>query len=84
MKKKDKSVHEELAFLGRGIRRTVLRDAGAVVIGIVLGAGAAFLLGYSLKLGVVVGALVGLLAGSFRNPLFDYDSRRDGHDEKRD
>ncbi len=70
-----------LAFVGRGVVRTFLRDVKATVFGVCIGAIlgflGAYLLGFSAqsgtKFGALVGACVALLARSHFHRLFEYD-----------
>jgi len=73
---------EELEALGKGIARTILRDAAVIVGGALLGALIGFLIAVgvgvpfwsSLKLGALAGTIFGLTVRSLLIPLFDYDS----------
>ena len=86
MSDKDKTTAQDLAFLGRGVGRTFVRDilaiAAGVGIGAVLGLVAALVTGFTLlsgvKLGALAGAFIGLALRSFMRPLFDYDQPGQG------
>ena len=90
MSKKPPSTKEELAFLGRGIVRTFVRDVIVVTCGAIIGAALALMvlsvMGYpataGLKLGALGGAFLGLVFRSVFSPLFDYDGRPPKDDDK--
>ena len=83
MTRKHDDPMKDLAFLGRGIRRTILRDATAVALGAAAGAllgliGAWVLglsTGFGVRFGLLAGAFLGLAGRSLLRPLFDYDAR---------
>jgi len=81
---------DEWATLGRGIKRTFLRDLIVTAIGAVAGAALgvilALLSGLSLRFGLLGGALIGMILAlslrSLTSPLFDYDSPPPEQDKK--
>ncbi|SMY05956.1 hypothetical protein [Flavimaricola marinus] len=81
MKKDDDDFASSMAFLGRGVLRTLKRDvittvAGAA-LGAILGLLAAVVLSYPLqslvKIGALLGAFIGLASRSVTSKLFEYD-----------
>ena len=73
MRKKKEGSEFDVAYLGRGILRTLKRDIFVIGIGVAVGAGLAAILGFTIKLGVLSGAFIGLLFRIFFSYLFEYD-----------
>ena len=81
--KDDPSFKDDMKLLGGGVMRTAYRDAVAVALGAIVGgllfAAGAWMLGWSVlpmtKLGAIVGMFIGLAGRSKFATLFEYKQK---------